>query len=87
MLNFELFIRLRRHFNLVSDSIINLWLGLNSASDNLISKDSFIYNSIEGPWCLKVLIVSITSFGRVDSDEISSLLILLASFSYEISMP
>lgn len=86
MLNLELLIRLRRHIDFITNTIIYLRLGLHCASDDVISEDCFVDNTIEWAWRREVLIISVATFGWIYSNEVSTLLVLLTAFPDKISM-
>lgn len=47
MLDLELLIGLGGNLDLVANAVIDLWLGLDGAPDDLISENGFVDNSVE----------------------------------------
>jgi hypothetical protein len=84
MFDFELFVALGRYLNLIANSVIDLRLALGRASNDLISEYSLINDTVEGTRGSKKLIINIRVFGRVDSNKVTSLLILRACLPYKL---
>ena len=76
MLDFELFIRLGRHFDLIAYPVIDLWLALGSRTDYIVREKSFVNETIEGSWGAEILVVDVAILGRKDSHKVSMLLVL-----------
>lgn len=58
MLDLELLIRLRGHFNLVTDPVIDLGLALNSTSNDFISEQSLLDDAIVWSRGAEILVVN-----------------------------
>jgi hypothetical protein len=86
MLNFELFVALRRHLDLIADSVIDLRLALRGASDDLISEKSLVNDPVEGTGGSEELIINVRVLGRINTDKVASLLILGAGLPHELSV-
>ena len=86
MLDLELLIRLGRHFNLIANAVINLGFALRGTADDLIGEDGFVDYAVKGAGRAEVLVVDVAVLGGEDADEVSTLGILLAGLSDQITL-
>jgi hypothetical protein len=82
MLDLELLVRLGRDLDFIPNAIVNLRFILDCTSHDIICKESFVHNSIKRSRCTEILVINVTIFCWINSDEISSLLIFYTRFSH-----
>lgn len=79
---------MRGYFDLVPNAtVVYLRLRLGRAPDDLVSKDGFVDDTVVGAGCREVLVIDVTILGGVDSNKVTSLLVLLACLTNHVAMP
>jgi|LauGreDrversion4_2_1035121.scaffolds.fasta_scaffold109676_3 hypothetical protein len=82
MLDLELFVRLRRDLDFIPNAIVDLRFILNCTPYNIIGEESFIYYPVVRSRSTEILVIYVTIFSWVNSNEISTFLIFYTRLSH-----